>query len=239
MNLPQSPSQAMYDDKDRDLIRRQLLGYMEQHRIGTPTLQARIAGSSDRSLDEVNNKTLQRFLAGRHRTNDSFVWLCHKFTLGVDAADPAREFGDAACRFYQHNDDADAVRDAAGEYEIAACAEDRGSEPVAYSKLKLDPVADRPFLRALESVIDHRAGEQNVPDDSPLEFEGVAFARVKGLSIVLRDVLTRRQRWHLFYPVPGDGEYAGSVMTPSHQGTTVGHNDVNRIEVTRQEAQPS
>ena len=62
-----------FDTAERERIRAAILRYMEAHRIGVPTLQARIAQAADRSLDLIPLKTLQRFLAGATRTNDAFL----------------------------------------------------------------------------------------------------------------------------------------------------------------------
>ena len=117
MDLPESPAKAAYSADERTLIRDQLLAYCEQHQIGTPTLQTRIATASDRQGYELSNKTLQRFLAGATRTNDAFVWLCHKFLDGTESERPVVSFGRALCAYYQHETDANAIIGVAGTYE--------------------------------------------------------------------------------------------------------------------------
>lgn len=231
--VSQRPEYAL---EDRDTIRRQLLGYMERHSIGTPTLQARIADAAGRTLDEVNNKTLQRFLAGRHRTNDAFVRLCHRFLLGTDSEDPIREFGDAALRFFLPEDAPRDVAAAAGTYRLTS-REDDEPEERDYSALVLQPVEGRDYLHAEEAVVDVRARATGKGEDNPLRFEGVALVRSGGLSLVLRDVLTRRPKWHSFYKAAADrhrdGQYSGAVVTPVFMGSGLGANDLREVKVRK------
>jgi hypothetical protein len=76
-------ARARFDTAGRARIRAAMLRYMEAHRIGVPTLQARISEASDRSIDLIPLKTLQRFLAGATRTNDAFLIPCHQFVSGL------------------------------------------------------------------------------------------------------------------------------------------------------------
>jgi len=228
MELPGKPLNATYQNEERDQIRRDLIEYCTQHCIGSPTLQSRIAAANDRTIDEVNNKTLQRFLAGQHRTNDAFVWLCHKFLLGVDVADPVKQFGDAATAFFQCSADIDAIASVSGQYDITAYGD--GDEDTEQSSLDLVPVADRPYLRATEEVGGRAGGNTH-----EAMFEGVAFLRPKGFSIVLRDTLTRRQKWHMLYPGPPSkpDEFAGQMMTPLFFGSSEGANAISRVRMSK------
>lgn len=231
MQLPDTPLNAMYENEDRDQIRRDLIAYCTQHRIGSPTLQSRIATANDRTHDEVNNKTLQRFLAGKHRTNDAFVWLCHKFLLGTDTIDPVKSFGDAASQFFTHVSEPDSLAAVTGDYEIAIKGDDAGGISES-SRLVLSPVAERSYLRAAEEV------SRGDDDNSHLtQFEGVAFLRPRGLSLILRDNLTRRQKWHLYYRAAPTmpNEFHGEMMTPLFFGSSDGANSVFRARMTRKE----
>ena len=58
-----------YDTEQRDRARLILLNYMKQHGIGVPRLARRITAALPRRPD-IPVKTLQRFLAGKMRTND-------------------------------------------------------------------------------------------------------------------------------------------------------------------------
>lgn len=80
-----------YDESERERIRRSLLRYKEQHQAGVPTLQLRIAEAiGDQNPDRVPIKSLQRFLAASHRTDDALVHHCAIFLTKV-APPPAEE----------------------------------------------------------------------------------------------------------------------------------------------------
>jgi hypothetical protein len=66
-----------YDLTERERIRQALFAYMKAHKIGVPTLAARIKDSHPRKM-EISWKTLQRTLAGK-RTNDTAVAICAAF----------------------------------------------------------------------------------------------------------------------------------------------------------------
>ncbi|MCP4935648.1 MAG: hypothetical protein GY927_15930 [bacterium] len=180
----------------------------------------------------MNNKTLQRFLAGQHRTNDAFVWLCHKFLLGVDVADPVKSFGDAASQFFMHSHDPELIADAIGEYEISTEVDEADGDMSVLTQLKLSPVANREFLRAEEQA---RRGEND--NEHAVPFEGVAFFKPNGLSLTMRDALTRRPKWHLLYHSAPSAkfEYSGQTMTPLFFGNSEGANSIFRVRVSRKD----
>lgn len=228
------PIRGGYTEEERGDIRRQLLSYMERHRIGTPTLQARIAQAGGRSNYEVNNKTLQRFLAARHRTNDGFVWLCHKFLLGVDAEDPVREFGDAACRFHQFETDEAALAGGAGTYEISGAPDDGENKTVPYGSLTLRRVPGRPYLRATETVSNRHAVAGRDGAAAPFLFEGAALIQAKGISVILRDVLTRLPKLNLLYEwQPAPGAYHGTIVERIFMGRRTGANIMLRVSMQK------
>lgn len=228
MNLPELPSQAMYDDQDRDLIRRQLIGYMDQYHIGTPTLQARVAEATDRSLDEVNNKTLQRFLAGTHRTNDSFVWLCHKFTLTIDAVDPVKEFGKAVCRFYAPAGEG-LPGSLEGGYDVATFRYNGAGQLTdqvqkRYARFRFETVGEENYLRASEESYRTRATSKSVAADKTIRAEGVAFSKSAKLIVLLREALSRSHLTYVLEP-DTDAEEArltGLMTVPRFDGVDCG-----------------
>ncbi len=230
MQLPDTPSGAMYEEEDRDKLRRDLIEYCTQHCIGSPTLQSRIAAATGRTTDEVNNKTLQRFLAGKHRTNDAFVWLCHKFLLGIDVTDPVKSFGDAANEFFMYNGDPDTLSRALGAYNIEAVWNEEDDVFSEHSLLVLTPVPERAYLRAEEEV-----GKGHDSNSHNMSFEGVAIIRPNGFSIVLRDILTRRQKWHVLHPSLRlrAGEYAGEMIPPILFGSPQSERSVFRVRMTK------
>lgn len=76
--------------EDRAQLRAALLSYMEDHRIGVPTLLARIAIATDRSTDLIPQKTLQRFLAGASRTHDGALVPYAQFASGLPPPAPRK-----------------------------------------------------------------------------------------------------------------------------------------------------
>ena len=77
---------SSFDQADRERIRAALFRYMEEHRVGVPTLIAHMAKAVDRDQRYIPQKTLQRFLAGEMRTNDASVSIFHEFARTLPAA---------------------------------------------------------------------------------------------------------------------------------------------------------
>lgn len=91
-----------YEKAERDRIRRILLRYMEENRIGVPKLQMLILRANGYSADQIDNvplKTLQRFLDNRRRTNDTFITLCARFADDLPDDDPVANLGTALTGF--------------------------------------------------------------------------------------------------------------------------------------------
>lgn len=88
-----------YDERARERIRRALHGYKEQHAIGVPALQLRIAEAIGDGPDRIPIKSLQRFLAGTHRTEDALVHHCTEFLSAVAPPPVEEELGMALARF--------------------------------------------------------------------------------------------------------------------------------------------
>ena len=91
---------ASLDLAARARLRGRLLRYMEEHRIGAPTLQSRIAQASGRSVDLIPLKTLQRFIGGQGRTNDAFTAILSRFAENLPDANGAEDATAAATRFF-------------------------------------------------------------------------------------------------------------------------------------------
>lgn len=75
-----------FDEDARLKVRQALRGYMRAHAIGAPTLQTRIIEADAPRHREIPLKTLQRFIAGSHRTTDAYVELCASFLKGQGVA---------------------------------------------------------------------------------------------------------------------------------------------------------
>lgn len=90
--------QTKFDAAERERIRRALLAYARENRIGSPNLQLHIAEKTGRTVDQLGAlKTLQRFLLGEGRVNDGFVAACALFAERAGAMTPhdelARDLG--------------------------------------------------------------------------------------------------------------------------------------------------
>jgi hypothetical protein len=91
---------AGFDLAARARLRGRLLRYMEEHGIGTPTLQARIAQASGRSVDLIPLKTLQRFIGGQGRTNDAFTAILSRFASDLPDKNDIEDTTTATARFF-------------------------------------------------------------------------------------------------------------------------------------------
>lgn len=72
-NLPEKS----FDDAARRLIRRKLLSYLQQEKIGVPKLAGIIEKANPQRTIQL--ATLQRFLADKARTQDEFVAILAEF----------------------------------------------------------------------------------------------------------------------------------------------------------------
>jgi hypothetical protein len=95
-----SPQGSSLDLAARARLRGRLLRYMEEHRIGAPTLQARIAQASGRSPDLIPLKTLQRFIGGQGRTNDAFTAILSRFAHDLPDKNDVQDTTAVTTRFF-------------------------------------------------------------------------------------------------------------------------------------------
>ena len=101
---------------------------MEEHRVGTPTLQRRIEEARPRAGASCRLSTLQRFVAGSHRTSDSYVDMCARFLESVGVSAAAGEIGETLAGYFGDRDRQQARKLAvvfAGAYVIHAEPWDR------------------------------------------------------------------------------------------------------------------
>jgi|GEM_PF-2964007 len=94
------PPRMTFDTAARDRLRAKLLGYMKEHAIGVPSLQARIAEATDRSPDLIVLKTLQRFLGNQGRTHDGFLIPCFQFAESFPAHDELQGVASEVAGFF-------------------------------------------------------------------------------------------------------------------------------------------
>lgn len=80
------PKLNVYDEEQRERIRARLNEYRARHDIGVPTLYQRMIGHLEkRDWRYLDQRSLQRFLNGTHRTSDEKV---HRYAKFLDRAAP-------------------------------------------------------------------------------------------------------------------------------------------------------
>ncbi len=97
--MTESSDRLLFDEIERKLIRNTLLHYKRTHGIGTPKLAKRIHNAQPLG-QKIPLSTLQRFLASRGRTYDSYVAMFSRFTEGLPCPDPVGSLGKAMAEFY-------------------------------------------------------------------------------------------------------------------------------------------
>ena len=98
------------------------------------------------------------------------------------------------------------------------------------SRVTLTAVADRPYLRVDETVLLSELGK-----DAHGGYDGIGFKRTKAVSLILRDQLTRSQRWRVYFPGPGgdESDLSKESMTPRFFGHSEGGNAVAYARMKR------
>ncbi len=168
------------DNESRRLIRDKLLHYMRSHDMGVPTLAKRIKNAHPRKL-EIPIKTLQRFLADTHRTNDLHVALCSDFVEGLPCPDPIGALGKALAEFYA-SQGADRY---AGNFVLTVSYKISGKRSRLNSGLEI--TADEGFCRVAEWSEQRRF----------LSCEGVLVCDGQTAIVTLNDKLTYRAKQFL------------------------------------------
>jgi len=185
--------------EDRERVRSALLRYMDENQIGIPTLQKRIASHNGRSEDLIPLKTLQRFVAGTHRTNDAFVALCYKFAQNFALPAASDGLGDALLRFLDLPGPAAGADTRSGAMRLkdmlahnyrGTAATDNGE--VDYSELEIEAVPYKDHFRVRETVRNRLLQPGAAPSNSPAihRYEGIVVGNESGLFGVLREELT-------------------------------------------------
>lgn len=227
------------DDTARERVRRALRRYMAESRIGVPSLQALIIKADAPRRREIPLSTLQRFLAGRHRTSDHHVVLCHKFVKDLPYYGEGKDlaaFGAAALTLFAPPLYASEGRNAppiiasylAGRYRTSRYMSDF-KEDLSYeeefphpplpgrfeSEISLTAAAEGLWLDVRETVVEPAVIEAQGNDPNPTRdrrflFEGIAVCVPPQIHIFLRDALTRQPK---LYTLGGpDGGNAGTVL---------------------------
>ncbi|WP_143748771.1 ankyrin repeat domain-containing protein [Mesorhizobium sophorae] len=182
--MSESDGRMEFDTAARDRVRRQIQHYMTAHRIGVHRLADRISKANTRK-PEIPIKTLQRFLAGRHRTNDMYVQFFQKFAEGLPEPDPIGELGRAMAAFHGTQE----AGPFSGEYISDMVRVGVGTTAAAYrSDLKI--TADKTFCRVVEQGVDGTAKS----------YEGVLISNGVTAIIALQDRSTRTPKQYLIHP---------------------------------------
>lgn len=98
-NQPEPPL-TYFEAGERGQIRNGLLRYMRENRIGAPTLQRLIAEANRVPLDQIQLKTLQRFIADTHRSNDVAVRHYRAFLQTLPDDTPFDRLGHELAAFH-------------------------------------------------------------------------------------------------------------------------------------------
>lgn len=216
-----TPKQTYFDAAERDRIRRALLCYMEENRIGVPTLQRLVAEANDIILDRVPLKTLQRFLADTHRVNDMMVRFCRDFLRDLPDDDPLDLYGAQLAAFHAPPDGgAPLAPDRyAGSFEGIGQVRpqggmlvfSKGADITKVSDLTLAARSATAFLRAAETVSNWRY-DAEPQGNARRAYVGVAVTTATGLLVSLRNSLTGAPRTYWLTATP-DG-LAGQGAEP-------------------------
>lgn len=188
---------AAFDETNRDDVREALRRYMKEHRIGVPTLQARIIEFDRPRHREIPLSTLQRFIAGSHHTHDHHVELCHAFVSSLPYYGEDRAFGllgNALSEFL-----GDRTHGREREALIARLgAEYAGLYETEYGNLRLTAVHRQPYLRAQQT------SKLLAPPGEPASralaarrriHEGIVVLVPSGVYMMLKDTLTCQPRF--------------------------------------------
>lgn len=204
-----------FDSAGRERIRAALRRYMQENRIGTPALQYRIIKSDEPRHREIPLSTLQRFVTGKHHTQEHHVALCHAFVKDLpyygEGRDLAQFAGALAMVFEIPEERIERAmqaqrlsRDIAGRYEVYALLEKefdldrkgtwtRTGFDVPYAEITFEAAPDENHLRVRESVFNP---ERAHPFDkgkagTRLPYEGAFISLDWRGIIVMRNMLTR------------------------------------------------
>jgi hypothetical protein len=184
-----------HDREARDRIRNRLLHYMREHGIGAPELTVRIYNAQEpKQLKPVGISTVQRFLANKVRTVESYVDMFERFVEKFPSPDLIGALGKAMAEFYV-SDDADRF---AGDYQSAVAYEMDDSRDGFNSSLAIKE--DNKFCRVVERSEDRKS----------LICEGVLVCNDQTAIMTLHDKLTQVSRQFL---LADDGEQISGCGT--------------------------
>lgn len=233
--------QTKFDAAERERIRRALLAYARENRIGAPNLQLHIAEKTGRTVDQLGAlKTLQRFLLGEGRVNDGFVAACALFAERAGAMTPhdelARDLGAFFARDIAEQPADEVPSRFAGNYAVWA-----GDTSFANLKVQIkgeDVNPDVPYGRCRISgsgrgLKVHEA--ETIPGSGgadgafrPAANEGMMLYFDPLIFVLLKNRLTRLPRIYWLRELP-DGRLAGHAIHGSSVETGNEHPPYSRL----------
>src|SRR5690606_21292997 len=89
-----------FDSAERERSRAALRRYMREHGIGASKLQYQIEKADQPRKREIPLSTLQRFILGKHHTQEHHVALCHAFVKDLPYYGEGREIEQLGAAFY-------------------------------------------------------------------------------------------------------------------------------------------
>ncbi|WP_257315974.1 hypothetical protein [Shinella pollutisoli] len=225
------PTVTFYDDAERGRIRAALRRYLAQNGIGAPKLRDLIADANGLAFrkdggEPIALSTVQRFITGKHRVNDSFVRLCARFAEGLPGDDPVAVFGEQLTAFL-------GVRRGEGEFppvpaEVAGsytCHAKRAlptgqllrllpkgnpADLVPFSRIEIDLIPDRPFASIRETIENWGAAAPTAADiklETPprRSYVGIVACPEGLLFALMRNVTTGMPRVYWLAQTGGNG----------------------------------
>lgn len=204
--------------EDGERLRRLLLSYMEGKDIGVAALQGEL-GECAGDIGAPSLVELAAFLTGQTEPSSRLLELCSALAQQVGATDGVAAFGEALAGFGQVIVTGGRLAELSGVYNATASVDVAGNDVTqdSYGTFVFEGFAGRPYLRV-------RQWEPGDDVDAAGNFkEGVAVRQAHGVSLILREVLTRRLSLLMLSVEnrPAQGcALTGVVMTPGFDGTT-------------------
>jgi hypothetical protein len=186
-----------HDQEARARIRNKLLHYMREHRIGAPELTARIyAAQEPQQKKSVGISTVQRFLANKVRTVESYVDMFERFAKDFPSPDPIGALGERLSVFFGAGNG----RDYSGRYLAnAGVVATLDGETANDTEIVIAP--DAGFWRVTEKT---------APGLNHAIYDGVLACSGHAAVVVLKDRLEGRARNYMLWPenetLRGQGE---------------------------------
>lgn len=198
-----------FDSAERERVRATLRRYMQEHRIGTPTLQYRIIEADQPLRREIPLSTLQRFITGSHHTQEHHVALCHAFVKDLPYYGEGREveqLGAALSGFLLETMEGESRQaliknietEFAGRFETRTLPYGPGAfsyppqSDLPDSSLSFEMAADQPWLLVQEFANDLRNYAE--APERRFAYDGVLITAAPLVHVFLRSALTRQPK---------------------------------------------